>query len=126
MAKLSKEVKNLSIVFIIIILLVVGGFSYSIYKISQDIREDYTNKMLVLNENFIKNLNTVKQDLEQDIFGLKTNLSLKLNLVENNLKNFRDQSKKDLNTLNNLIEQIDRADLSTTNSKCLAESSQSG
>ena len=103
MPKLSKEVKNVSIVFIVIIILIIGGFAFSMYKI----KEDYTVKMLLMNKNFIENLNIVKQDLEEGISGLKTNLTLKLSLVENNLDNFREQNKKELNTLNNLIEQIE-------------------
>lgn len=103
MANLSKEVRNVSIVFILIIILIISGFAFSMYRINKD----YTTKILLMNKNFIENLNTVKQDLEEDIFGLRTNLSLKLNLVENNLKNFRDQNKKELETLNSLIEQIE-------------------
>jgi len=103
MPKSSKEVKKASIVFAIALILIISGFTFSIFKL----KEDYTNQMQLMNENFIKNLNTVKQDLEEDLAVLKTNLSLKLNLVDNNLKNFREQNKKEINTLNNLIEQIE-------------------
>ncbi len=102
MANLSKEV-NITILFSVIIILIVGGFSYSMYRM----QDDYTNKILVMNKDIIGTLNNVKAGLEGDIFGLRANLSLKLNLVENNLENFRDQNKKEINTLNNLIEQIE-------------------
>ena len=107
MAELSNEAKKLSIFFIITIILVIAGFSFSTYKISNDLKDDYSTKMLEMNQNIIENLNIVKQNLEENILGLKTNLSLKLNLVENNLQNFRDQNKKDIGTLNDLIEQIE-------------------
>ena len=103
MVTLSKEAKKVSIFFIILIILVIAGFSFSIYKIT----EDYTAKMSAMNQNLIESLNSVKQNLEENIFSLKTNLSLKLNLVENNLQNFREQNKKDIGTLNDLIEQIE-------------------
>jgi len=107
MVELSKEAKNLSIYFIIALLLVIAGFSFSIYKITNDLKEDYSAKMLTMNKNLIESLTNVKQNLEENILGLKTNLSLKLNLVENNLQNFREQNKKDIDTLNDLIEQIE-------------------
>ena len=107
MTKLSKEAKKVSIFFSIIIILIIAGFSFSIYKISEDMKLDYTTKMLTMNKNLIENLNQVKESLEEDLFSIKTNLSLKLNLVENNLQNFRDQNKKDIVTLNDLIEQIE-------------------
>jgi len=103
MVNLSKEAKKVSIFFIILIILVIAGFSFSIYKIT----EDYTAKMSSMNQNLIESLNNVKQNLEENIFSLKTNLSLKLSLVENNLQNFREQNKKDIGTLNDLIEQIE-------------------
>ena len=107
MVELSKEAKNLRIYFIIALLLVIAGFSFSIYKITNDLKEDYSAKMLTMNKNLIESLTNVKQNLEENILGLKTNLSLKLNLVENNLQNFREQNKKDIDTLNDLIEQIE-------------------
>lgn len=103
MVTLSKEAKKVSIFFIILIILVIAGFSFSIYKTT----EDYTAKMSAMNRDLIESLNNVKQGLEENIFSLKTNLSLKLNLVENNLQNFREQNKKDIGTLNDLIEQIE-------------------
>lgn len=107
MANLSKEAKKVSIFFGIIIILLIAGFSFSIYKITEDMKLDYTTKMLTMNKNLIENLNQVKDSLEEDLFSIKTNLSLKLNLVENNLQNFREQNKKDIGTLNDLIEQIE-------------------
>jgi len=107
MVNLSKEAKKVSIFFIILTILVIAGFSFSIYKITEDLKEDYTTKMSAMNKEFIESLNNVKQNLEENIFSLKTNLSLKLNLVENNLQNFREQNKKDIGTLNDLIEQIE-------------------
>ncbi|MBL7054343.1 trypsin-like peptidase domain-containing protein [Candidatus Woesearchaeota archaeon] len=107
MSTLTKDVKNVSIIFTVTIILVIGVFSYSIYKVSGDIKEDYTNKMSLMNKNFIDNLNIVKQDLGDVISGLKTNLTLKMDLVENDLSNFRQQNKKELSTLNSLIEQIE-------------------
>ena len=107
MANLSKEAKKVSIFFSIIIILLIVGFSFSIYKISEDMKLDYTTKMLTMNKNLIENLNQVKESLEEDLFSIKTNLSLELNLVENNLQNFREKNKKDIGTLNDLIEQIE-------------------
>jgi S1-C subfamily serine protease len=108
MAKLSKEVRDVVVVFSVILLLVIGGFAFSLYKM----QEDYTKKILIMNKNLIENLNSVRDELEEDIFWLRTNLTLKLNLVENNLKNFREQNKKELATLNSLIEQIeDQSDI---------------
>ena len=107
MTKLSKEAKKVSIFFSIIIILIIAGFSFSIYKISEDMKLDYTTKMLTMNKNLIENLNQVKESLEEDLFSIKTNLSLELSLVENNLQNFREKNKKDIGTLNDLIEQIE-------------------
>lgn len=107
MTKLSKEVKDVGIIFTVIIILIIGGFSFSIYKINKDLRKDYTTQMLLMNNNFIENLNSLKQYLEEDISSLGTNLTLNLNMVKNNLNNFRDQNKKDINTLNSLIDQIE-------------------
>ena len=107
MANLSKEAKKVSIFFSIIIILLIVGFSFSIYKISEDMKLDYTTKMLTMNKNLIENLNQVKESLEEDLFSIKTNLSLELSLVENNLQNFREKNKKDIGTLNDLIEQIE-------------------
>lgn len=105
--KLSNDVKNVSIVFLIVIFVVISGFTYVIYELNNNLRDDYTNKLLILNKNVLSNLNNVKTDLEDDIDDINTNLSIKLTMVENNLNSFRSYNKKEIKTLNNLIEEIE-------------------
>ena len=100
--------KRLLAVFLVVIVLVSGGvivyYNYAIKKTQQD----FENKILVLNKNILESLNELKQGLETEIFLLQSNFTLKLNLVENNLDNFRKQNKQELSTLNSLIEQIEQ------------------
>lgn len=108
MQKMSKEVKNLVILFSLIIIIMISGFSYAIYKVNEDIRTDYTDKMVLLNKNLIESLTDARQDLSEKMDDINTNLSVKLALVNSKLTSYRNENKKEINTLNNLIEQIEK------------------
>ncbi len=107
---LNKEVKYTIALFSGILIMIIAGFSYSLYSLNenmQELKQDYTNQILTLNKNFIETLGSVREDLEDSIFSLKTNLTRKIDYFENNLNNFREENKKEINTLNSLIEQIE-------------------
>lgn len=65
-------------------------------------------KILVLNRETLQNLNQLRQDTDLDMADLNINLSLKINLVENNVDDLRKQNEQDVTTLNDLIESIEK------------------
>lgn len=108
MAK-EKEVKTIVITFAIILILMIAGTAYGFYSLFQNVdsmEKDLTTQILVLNKNFIETLEKIN-NLEEEIFNLRNNLSIKLSMAEKELENFREENKKELNTLNQLIEQIE-------------------
>ncbi len=94
--------------YLVAIIIIVAG-SIIVFQTYQfnEIQKDYNTKLLLLNENLIQNLNTLRQDVDEEIFLMQSNLTLKLDLVERSLGNFRDKTEQDVLTLGDLISQIE-------------------
>src|SRR3989338_394605 len=95
----------LLIILILLSVLMISGslvyyFNYQI-KIA---RLDYEAKILDLSQKTAENLQTLKTSVEQ--FGI--NLSTQIGLVDVNLQNFKKQNQQEINTLSNLIDEIER------------------
>lgn len=103
----SKELK-FSIIFLIVISLWTFIIVYYYNNELLEIRQDYENRILVLNKNLVESINNLRQDTEKEIFAMHTNLSLQLDLTESNLKKFRKQNEEEINALNNIIDQIEK------------------
>ncbi|MBS3102109.1 trypsin-like peptidase domain-containing protein [Candidatus Woesearchaeota archaeon] len=102
------DVPKLFAIFIVTIILVSAGIVVYSSNALKKAQLDYNTKILALNKELLESLNKLRQDTERELFVVQSNLSLKLNLVENNLNSFRKQNEQELTTLNNLIEQIEQ------------------
>ncbi len=102
------DTKRLLIIFVVAIVLVSGSIVLYYNNTIKKVQLDYNNKITTLNRNILNSINEMQNSLENEIFLLQSNLTLKLNLVENNLNNFRQQNEQEINTLNNLIDQIEK------------------
>jgi serine protease Do len=96
--------KKLFYIFIIVMVLVSGSI---IFYYNNEIKK-INAKILVLNRETLQNLNQLRQDTDLDMADLNINLSLKINLVENNVDDLRKQNEQDVTTLNDLIESIEK------------------
>ncbi len=99
----DKKTKN--ILFIILLILIPTGslFYYFNYNI-KIVRQDYESRILDLNQKMSENL----QALGSKIDVLGSNLSSQIGFVDTNLQNFRKQNQQEINTLSNLIDQIEQ------------------
>jgi|TARA_B100001971_G_scaffold204555_1_gene220847 S1-C subfamily serine protease len=103
MPKLNLNSKK--VLVISIVLLLVATLSLIFY---------YNNKINEQNENFNTKLTELNKqisaDFEQlgeDISSLKDSLTIEIDLIDTNLRNFKTQNEEDINTLNNLIDEIE-------------------
>jgi len=108
MIKPKYEIKRVIVISVLIIILISGSLVlYSNYRI-QKLNEEFNTKLLLLNKDIITNLNQLRQSLDEDIFSLQNNLTLEMDLIDSSLKRFREKNKQELDTLNSLIEEIER------------------
>ena len=102
------DTKRLLIIFIVSLVLVSGSIVFYNNNAIKKVQSDYNTKIAVLNRDILKSINELQQNLEDELFSIQSNLSLKLNLVENNLNSFRKQNELEINTLSDIIEQIEQ------------------
>lgn len=99
----SKKIQNIILVIVLNLILIGGLIYYFNYSIKM-VRQDYEGKFLDLNQQIASNL----QVLEAQIITLGSNLSSKIGLVDVNLQNFKRQNQQEINTLSQLIDQIEQ------------------
>lgn len=109
MIKKTIDKKTRNIILIILLVIVLTGslvyyFNYNI-KIA---RQDYETKLSALNQQITLNLQTLQKSLETNIGILGSNLSSQIGLVDTSLQNFKSQNQQQINTLSNLIDQIEQ------------------
>ena len=102
------DTKRLLIIFIVAMVLVSGSIVFYNNNAIKKVQSDYNTKIAVLNRDILKSINELQQNLEEELFSIQSNLSLKLNLVENNLNSFRKQNEQEIDTLSDIIEQIEQ------------------
>lgn len=99
----GKQTKNI-ILIVLLVLIPTGSlllyFNYSI-KI---VRQDYEAGISDLGRNTAENLKAL--GLKMDVLG--SNLSSQIGFVDTNLQNFKKQNQQEINTLSNLIDQIEQ------------------
>ena len=100
---ISKKTQN--IIFIILgVLILTGGVIYYFNYNLNLVKQDYSAKILELNKQVTESL----LDLKNQISALGSNLSSQIGFVETDLKNFKGQNQQEINTLSNLIDQIEQ------------------
>lgn len=107
MVKQSKDNTVLVVVFVIVILLLIGGFTFGLIYVHDTLKKDFNDKLVVLNENILGSMHELQMYLENDIHNVHVNLSMKQSVLESNLNFFKKQNEKEINTLNDLITQIE-------------------
>ena len=85
-------------------LIVIGGLSYYFNYNLNLARQDYNDKIAGLSQKTEENIHGLKSD----IGNLGSNLSAQLALLDNAMGNFKKKNEQDLNTLSNLIDQIEQ------------------
>ena len=104
---IKRKTRDIILVIISILILTVGLFFYINYNIKM-LMLDYETKISELNQQTAKNLQNLQQNLKNQIGNLGSNLSSQIGFVDTNLKNFKKQNQQELNTLSNLIDQIEQ------------------
>jgi len=65
-------------------------------------------QIIVLNKEIITKLDNLREDLDSEISSLNANLSADIDSVDVNLNNFKIENNKDINSLNSLIDEIEK------------------
>ncbi|MBI2658986.1 trypsin-like peptidase domain-containing protein [Candidatus Woesearchaeota archaeon] len=86
------------------ILILTGGVIYYFNYSLNLVRQDYSTRLLEMNEQFTQNL----QGLKNQMSVLGSNLSSQIGLVDTSLQNFKTQNQIEISTLSNLIDQIEQ------------------
>lgn len=109
MLKKLREKRTRNIILIILLVIVLTGslVYYFNYRISI-VRNDYETKISALNQQIVSNLKSVQKSLETQIGVLGSNLSSQIGLVDTSLQNFKRQNQQAINTLSDLIDQIEQ------------------
>ena len=106
MPKLNdKKVLIISIVLLIVV--AVGLILYYNNKINE-MNKDFNSRLLVMNNKIIGDINKLDQSLKEDISSLRSNLTLEIDLLDTNLKNFKKSNDEEINTLSSLIDEIEK------------------
>ncbi len=100
---LNKQQKNIALAVIVILIMVSGIVLYINYSINTA-RQDYDAKILSLSQQVSSDL----QDLGGQMGLLGTNLSSQIHSVDANLKSFKIQNQQQIDTLSNLVDQIEQ------------------
>src|SRR3989338_7169787 len=99
----NKKTRNI-ILIVLSVLMISGSLVYYFNYQIKIARLDYEAKILDLSQKTAENLQTLKTSVEQ----LGINLSTQIGLVDVNLQNFKKQNQQEINTLSNLIDEIER------------------
>lgn len=108
MKKLNLD--NKKVLIISIVLLLVATLSVILYY-NNKINEQSMNfniKLTELNKDINANIKQLGKSLGQDISSLNNNLTGKIGIVDTNLKNFKSKNEREINTLANLIDEIEK------------------
>ena len=99
----SKKTRNIILIILGVVILAGAMIYYFNYSLNL-VRQDYSAKILELNEQFTEGL----QDLKNQISVLGSNLSSQIGFVETDLQNFKTQNQIEIKTLSNLIDEIEQ------------------
>ena len=98
-----KKTQNIFLGAILILILIGSTVIYFNYQIKV-VRLDYESRISELGKQTAENLQTVREAIAQ----LGINLSSQIGLVDTNLQSFKVQNQVQINTLSNLIDQIEQ------------------
>jgi len=104
---LNKKTQNTVLIILSVLALTWGLVYYFNYNI-KIVRQDYDSKIFNLNEQLADSLQNLQQSLERQIQILDSNLSSQIGFIDTNLQNFKRQNQQEINTLSDLIEQIEQ------------------
>jgi|TARA_Y100000310_G_scaffold118911_1_gene117762 S1-C subfamily serine protease len=108
MARLNLD--STKVLIISIVLLLVATSSLILYynnRINEQ-NKDFNMKLSGLNEDINANINKLKYSIGENISSLKDDLTIEIQVVDNNLRNFKKQNDEEINTLTDLIDEIEK------------------
>jgi|TARA_B100001971_G_C18175031_1_gene529435 S1-C subfamily serine protease len=104
MPKLNlNHTKVLAISIVLLLIVSIGLILYYNNKINT-----LSENVISLNKEILKELNQMNESLKGDISSLDENLTMEIGLVDTNLRNFKTQNEGEINTLSNLIDEIEK------------------
>ncbi|MCH8329715.1 MAG: trypsin-like peptidase domain-containing protein [Nanoarchaeota archaeon] len=69
---------------------------------------NFNTKLTELNKDINANINQLGQSLGENISSLKDDLTGKIGIIDTNLKSFKSKNEQEINTLSNLIDEIEK------------------
>ncbi|MEK6946769.1 MAG: trypsin-like peptidase domain-containing protein [Nanoarchaeota archaeon] len=103
----KKQIHNVIFVAVLALILLGGISFYFNYKIGV-MQKDYNSKIIELDKKSEAGINQLSQSLASKIDAVKLNLSSEIGLISTSLQNFKSQNQKDIQTLSDLIDQIEQ------------------
>ena len=104
---MNKKTQNIVVAVLSMIILAGSLVYYFNYQI-KTVRQDYEGKISGLSQQTQKNLQSLQDALGNKIDTLGANLSSQIGVVGVDLKSFKKQNEREINTLSNLIDQIEQ------------------
>lgn len=104
------NLNNKKVLIISIVLLLVATTSLILYynnKINEQ-SMNFNTKLTELNKDINANIKQLGQSLGENISSLKDDLTGKIGIIDTNLKNFKSKNEQEINTLSNLIDEIEK------------------
>ena len=108
MMRLKLNSTKVLVISIILILVTTGNliFYYN-YKFNEQ-NKVFNDKLSDLNKDINENINQLKQSLKKDISSLGDDLASEMGIIDEDLMDFKNNNEKEINTLNNLIDEIEK------------------
>lgn len=107
---LNTKLNPLKVLIITVILILVTNSTIIFYyttKLNEQ-QENFDAKLSSTSREIKDNINDLQRNLKDDISSLKNNLTMGIDLVGTNLRNFKTQNQQEINTINSLIDEIEK------------------
>ena len=108
MKKINLDSTKVLLISVILLLIISTSIVLYYNNRLENLNKDFNAKLLILNKDIVTNLNQLQQYLEEEIFSLQSNLTFEMELIGSSLKNFREKNEQDINTINSLIDEIEK------------------
>lgn len=108
MAKLNLDTNKVLMISVGLILVASVLLIFYYNSRLETLNNAFDTKLLLLNKEIVTNLNQLQQNMEEDISSLRNNLTLKIDLIDIGLSNFRKKNEQEIATLNSLVDEIEK------------------
>tara|TARA_Y100000310_G_scaffold337630_1_gene425218 strand:+ start:392 stop:1351 length:960 start_codon:yes stop_codon:yes gene_type:complete len=108
MLNLNFDSKKVLIISIVLLLVATSSLIFYYNNRIDEQNKIFNEKLTELNKDINADINQLGQNLKENISSLKDTLTIEIGMVDTDLRNFKTQNEGEINTLSNLIDEIEK------------------